>query len=158
MSNNEFYSQVNVPFSWELKPGVSKVTSEDSSIDISHFTVKLAPPPCLSKSDRFCVNNLQGVLNVPPCQLRPKPTRSSAKKGNVNSQDDPFVAAYRKCTEQSADDSTDDENDASSGTTMRTRKNICTLSCKYSCTVSSDNVVRVSQCLKEKAKADSDSV
>ncbi|PPR92535.1 hypothetical protein GOBAR_AA28138 [Gossypium barbadense] len=137
MSNNEFYSQVNVPFSWELKPGVSKVTSEDSSIDISHVT---------------------GVLNVPPCQLRPKPTRSSAKKGNVNSQDDPFVAAYRKCTEQSADDSTDDENDASSGTTMRTRKNICTLSCKYSCTVSSDNVVRVSQCLKEKAKEDSDFV
>lgn len=158
MSKNEFYSQVNVPFSWELKPGVSKVTSEDSSIDRSHVKLKLPPPPRLSKSDRLCVNNSQGVLNVPPCQLRPKPTRSSAKKGNVNNQDDPFVAAYRKCTEHSADDSTGDENDASSGTTMWSRKNICTLSCKYSCTVSGNNVVRVSQCWKEKAKEDSDHV
>ena len=98
MSHNEVYSKVNVPFSWELKPGVSKVTDEEGSIDIRHVTVNLHPPPRLSKSARFYVEDLQGVL--PPCQLQPLP-RSSAKKGNVNKQEDPFVAAYRKCTEYS---------------------------------------------------------
>ncbi|XVE95062.1 hypothetical protein REPUB_Repub02eG0064100 [Reevesia pubescens] len=134
----------------QLKPGVSKVTREEgSSIDIRHVTVHLPPPPCLSKSARFCVDDLQGVL-PPLCQLQPLP-RSSAKKGNANKQDDPFVAAYRKCTEYCINGKldTDDKNDACK---TRTKKNMFTLSCKNSCTVSSGNVVRVSQCSKEKAK------
>ncbi|XVF36458.1 hypothetical protein REPUB_Repub19eG0060400 [Reevesia pubescens] len=151
MSHNEVYSQVNIPFSWELKPGVSKVTHEEGSIDIRHVTVNLPPPPRLSKSARFCVDDLQGAL-LPPCQLQPPP-RSSAKKSNANNnkQEDPFVAAYRKCTECciSGKFGTDDKNDACK---TKTKKNMFTLSCKYSCTVSSDNVVRISQCLKEKAK------
>ncbi|XWS21320.1 hypothetical protein CRYUN_Cryun30bG0045500 [Craigia yunnanensis] len=148
MSHNEVYSQVNVPFSWELKPGFSKVTHEEGSIDIRHVTVNFPPPPRLSKSARFCVYDLQGVLS--PCQLQPPP-RSSAKKGNVNKQEDHFVAAYRKCTEYSINGKLDidDKND---DCRTRTKKNMFTLSCKYSCTVSSNNVVRVSQCLKEKAK------
>ena len=137
MSHNEVYSQVNVPFSWELKPGVSKVTHE-GSIDIRHVTVNLPPPPRLSKSARFCVYDLQGVLS--PCQLQPSP-RSSAKKGNVNKQEDPFVAAYRKCTEYSINGKLDidDKND---DCRTRTKKNMFTLSCKYSCSVSSNNVVK----------------
>ncbi|KAK8623438.1 hypothetical protein V6N13_118323 [Hibiscus sabdariffa] len=87
-----------------------------------------------------------GVLNLPPS------TRSSARKGNVNKQDDPFVSAYRKFTEYSIDKlCTDDEIDAYSDT-VRTRENTFTLSCKYSCSVSRDNAVCVSHCLKEKAK------
>ncbi|XVE70226.1 hypothetical protein DITRI_Ditri10aG0055900 [Diplodiscus trichospermus] len=148
MSHSEVCSQVNVPFSWELKPGVSKVTHDEGSIDIRHVTVNLPPPPRLSKSARFCFDDLRAVL--PPSQLQP-PLRSSAKKGHVNKQEDPFVAAYRKCTEYSINGKldTDDKND---GCSTRTKKNMFTLSCKYSCTVSGDNVVRMSQCLKEKAK------
>ncbi|GMJ02556.1 hypothetical protein HRI_003924800 [Hibiscus trionum] len=138
MSHNEFYSQVNVPFSWELQPGVSKATSKNgSSTDTSRVTPNLPPPPCLSESARFCLNGS---------------TRSLARKGNVNKRDDPFVAAYRKCTEYSNGEScTDDEIDACSGTNW-TRKNMFTLSCKYSCSVSRDTAVRVSHCSKEKAK------
>ncbi|EOY15659.1 Uncharacterized protein TCM_034657 [Theobroma cacao] len=148
MSHNEVYSHVNVPFSWELKPGVSKVTHEEGSIDLRHISVNLPPPPRLSKSAWFCVDDLQGVL--PPCQLQPLP-RSAAKKGNFNKQEDPFVAAYRKCAEYSINGQlgTDSKNDACRTRTMR---NMCTLLCKYSCTVSSDNEVRVSQCSKEKPK------
>ncbi|KAK8512403.1 hypothetical protein V6N13_083051 [Hibiscus sabdariffa] len=146
MSRNEFYSQVNVPFSWELEPGVSKVTCEDGCTDTSHFALNLPPPPCLSESARFCIYDSQGVLNLPPS------TRSSARKGNVSKQDDPFVSAYRKFTDYSNDKScTNDEIDACSGT-VRTRKNTFTLSCKYSCSVSRDNAVCVSHCSKEKGK------
>ncbi|XVF64224.1 hypothetical protein PTKIN_Ptkin09bG0151400 [Pterospermum kingtungense] len=138
MSHNEAYSHVNVPFSWELKPGVSKAIHDEASIDIRHVTVNLPPPPRLSKSARFSVHDLHGVL--PPSQIQPQ-LRSSTKKGNVNKQEDPFVAAYRKCTEYSINGKldTDDKNDACRART----KNMFTLSCKYSCTVSSNNMGKV---------------
>lgn len=154
MSHNEAYSHGNVPFSWELKPGVSKAIRDEGhgSIDhIRHVVVNLPPPPRLSKSARFSVHDLQGVL--PPCQVQTPQLRSSAKKGNANKQEDPFVAAYRKCTEYSINgklgSGTDDKNDACRA---RSTKNMFTLSCKSSCTVSSNNFVRLYQCLKEKAK------
>ncbi|OMO70851.1 hypothetical protein COLO4_28460 [Corchorus olitorius] len=155
MSQNEIYSQLNVPFSWELKPGVSKVTHEEkgSSIDIRHVRVNLPPPPRLSRSARFCVDELQAVLPPIMSQLEPPPPRSSAKKSSYDSKNDPFVAAYRKCTEWSVNgklgSSDDNKNEACRA---KSKRNMFTLSCKYSCTVSSDNVVRVSQCSKDKAK------
>ncbi|XVF39767.1 hypothetical protein PTKIN_Ptkin01aG0058900 [Pterospermum kingtungense] len=101
MSHNEVYSKVNIPFSWELKPGVSKVTHEEGSIDVRHVTPNLHSPPHLSKtSARFCVADLQGIISPGQLQLQLRP-RSTAKKGNVNKQEDPFAAAYMKCTEYS---------------------------------------------------------
>ncbi|MBA0747264.1 hypothetical protein Gogos_004192 [Gossypium gossypioides] len=137
----------NVPFSWELKPGVSKVTCEERSIGLRHVRVNLPPPPCLSKSARFCVDDLNGVL--PSCQLQTPPS-SSEKKGNANNgnkQEDPFVAAFRKCTEYSTNGKsegrgTDDKVDGTCKT--RNKKNMFILSCKYSCNVSSCNVKSVS--------------
>ncbi|GMI77276.1 hypothetical protein HRI_001396900 [Hibiscus trionum] len=131
---------VNVPFSWEIKPGVSKVTYEEGSIGVA---VNLPPPPCLSKSARFCTNDLDGVL--PPCQLHPPPS-SSEKKVNANNnkkREDPFVEAFRKCTEYTMNGklSTDDKNDTCRN---RTKKNMFILSCKYSCNVRSCNVKSVS--------------
>ena len=37
---SEVYTEVNVPFSWEAKPGVCKVTNQASGISITwHFTI-----------------------------------------------------------------------------------------------------------------------
>ncbi|GMJ15260.1 hypothetical protein HRI_005195200 [Hibiscus trionum] len=133
----------NVPFSWELTPGISKVTYEQGSTGMEHVTVDLPPPPCLSKSARFCVDGLNGVL--PPCQHQPPPS-SSEKKGNANNNnnnskkhEDPFVVAFRKCTEYSMNGklSTDEKNDACKN---RTKKNMFILSCKYSCNVKNASV------------------
>ncbi|KAE8695866.1 Detected protein of unknown function [Hibiscus syriacus] len=134
---------VNVPFSWELKPGVSKVTYEEGDTRMKHVTVNLPPPPCLSKSARFCVNDLTSIL--PLCSV-PTPPSSSEKKSNGNKkkkQEDPFVAAFRKCTEYTMNGklSTDDKNDYCKN---RTKKNMFILSCKYSCNVRSCNDKSVS--------------
>lgn len=144
-NENEFNSQVNIPFSWELKPGVSKVTHEEGNIDAKHVTANLHPHPHrLSKSARFCSNDLQDVLS--PIQLQPPPGSSSAMKGNVNKQEDPFVAAEYSVNSKL---SSDDKNDACKS---RAKKNMFTLSCKYSCTISCGRVLKLSQYSKEKAK------
>ncbi|MBA0745894.1 hypothetical protein Gogos_008453 [Gossypium gossypioides] len=129
---------LNVPFSWELKPGVSKLTCEETSIGVRYATLDLPPPPHLSKNALFCVNDLQGVLRPPPI--------SPVRKGDVNKKEDRFVAAHRKCTKYSMNGKlgTDGEND-----TCRTRtiKDIFTSSCKYSCTICSENNVVKLRCL-----------
>ncbi|MBA0867447.1 hypothetical protein Goshw_030439 [Gossypium schwendimanii] len=129
---------LNVPFSWELKPGVSKLTCEETSIGVRYASLDLPPPPHLSKNALFCVNDLQGVLRPPPI--------SPVRKGDVNKKEDRFVAAHRKCTKYSMNGKlgTDGEND-----TCRTRtiKDIFTSSCKYSCTICSENTVVKLRCL-----------
>ncbi|KAK8601008.1 hypothetical protein V6N13_059246 [Hibiscus sabdariffa] len=136
----------NVPFSWELKPGVSKLTYEEGSIGMKHVTLNLPPPPCLSKSARFCVDGPNGVNILPPCQQHQPPPCGSEKKGNANNnssssrkQEDPFVVAYRKCTEYTMNGklSSDDKNDTCKN---RSKKNMFILSCKYSCNVKSSSV------------------
>ncbi|GKV10410.1 hypothetical protein SLEP1_g21775 [Rubroshorea leprosula] len=138
MSHKEVeYSEVNVPFSWELKPGVSKAKNQEGSIDVLRFTLNLPPPPCASQSARF--NSCEFQKSLPPCIPHPPlSTRGSLKKSTTRKQDDPFVAAYRKCTECSING----KNEANSRTK---KKNIRHMSCKYSCSVSSDNVVRIAQ-------------
>ena len=43
---SEVYTEVNVPFSWEAKPGVCKVTNQASGISITRrFTISKLPPP-----------------------------------------------------------------------------------------------------------------
>lgn len=111
---------LNVPFSWELKPGVSKLTCEETGMGVRCATLDLPSPPRLSKNALFCVNHLQGVLPPPPI--------SPVRKGDVNKKEDRFVAAHRKCTKYSMNGKlgTDGKKD-----TCRTRtiKDMFTSSC-----------------------------
>ncbi|KAF2324228.1 hypothetical protein GH714_010838 [Hevea brasiliensis] len=94
MNQIKAYAKGSVPFSWEKKPGVSKVFNQrfPSEGDL----VKLPPPPCPieSRSPRVSTHDIQ--IPLPPCTFQP-PSRSSSRK-DLRKQDDPFLAAYKECT------------------------------------------------------------
>ncbi|OAY51045.1 hypothetical protein MANES_05G183500v8 [Manihot esculenta] len=140
MNQIKAHPKGNVPFSWEKKPGVSKAISQmfHSEADF----VKLPPPPCLIENQspaRVSTHDIQ--IPLPPCTFQP-PSRSSSRKGGLKKQEDPFLAAYKECTK-----STSDSNKKTGGKLCRNvglRKGMFSLSCKNSCSVRDDNLVRVS--------------
>lgn len=109
-------------FSWEEKPGVSKVlerkTTEEQNYnyfsgtddggdgsgvgdDTSHTLklIKLPPPPGPPEKYRTSFrNDLQ--IPPPPCAFFQPPLRCSSRKKN----DDPFLIAYKECTKSSRKD------------------------------------------------------
>ena len=93
MSFHGSHSLGNVPFSWENKPGVSKVTPSFEE------PLKLPPPPCSTDSPKLAVHGL--YVPLPPCPFQP-PRRISPKKGMSRREDDPFLAAYMECSLRSA--------------------------------------------------------
>ncbi|KAJ6675963.1 hypothetical protein OIU85_012054 [Salix viminalis] len=130
-------SKANVPFSWEHKPGVSKVTHQEvRPVDTWHFRLKLPPPPRASKSTRFPSDDNLQALSTPS---------SSFKKG-FRIQEDPFWRAYKKCTRSPINGRLTRDGKADRGRPKTLRKNAgSSLSCKYSCPVAGDNLVRMSQ-------------
>uniref|UniRef100_A0A5B7BYG1 Uncharacterized protein n=1 Tax=Davidia involucrata TaxID=16924 RepID=A0A5B7BYG1_DAVIN len=137
MSNNKVHSQGNVPFSWENKPGVSKVTRHDCPTDEGHFKVKLPPPPCPTENVRVSFHDLQ--IPLPPCAFQP-PSRSSSKRG-LRKEDDPFLTAYKECTKSTRKGKLSTKKD---GVGFGIRKNMSIFSCKQSCSVRDDNMIKVS--------------
>ncbi|KAI3417382.1 uncharacterized protein J3R85_014510, partial [Psidium guajava] len=141
----------NVPFAWENKPGVSKATTrsdrEDSPLlppieDRRQFPTKLPPPPCRTVD---CVREMRIPLPLPPCIFQP-PTRSSSKKGGKKQDDDPFLAAYKECTKGTKAGhrhKSSKHDDGRLGFGLR-KHVIANFSCKRSCSVRDDNLVRVS--------------
>ncbi|KAG5391747.1 hypothetical protein IGI04_021710 [Brassica rapa subsp. trilocularis] len=94
-NNHEFdqTSKAKVPFSWELKPGISRRKNR-SGRDL--LQCKLTPPPCPDAD--YSEEVLHSPLVV--CPFTPTNSRSSLssfRKKNV----DPFLEAYRKCLENS---------------------------------------------------------
>ncbi|KAA8528440.1 hypothetical protein F0562_035795 [Nyssa sinensis] len=97
MSNNKVHLQGNVPFSWENKPGVSKITCHDCPADEGHFKVKvLPPPPCPPENIAAKASYHDLQIPLPPCPFQP-PSRSSSRRG-IRKEDDPFLTAYKECT------------------------------------------------------------
>ncbi|KAL5847184.1 hypothetical protein ACOSQ3_010708 [Xanthoceras sorbifolium] len=152
---------INVPFSWEIKPGVSKLkklmTPGQEGIERWHLTLDQLPsPPCPpSKGSR--ANNVyandQDQLQVP---LYLCPFQSPMSKRVVGKkEDDPFLVAYRKCTElygASGKLSSDQHHDYGKIDARRSKKikmmknmSMYVLSCKYSCAVTTDTSLRMSQ-------------
>lgn len=139
-SSSRAHSRGTIPFSWENKPGVSKVTypTEGDDDDLVH---KLPPPPCPSdqKAAKISVHDFQ--IPLPPCAF-PPPSRSSSTKGLRKHEDDPFLAAYKECTKSSR---------PAKGKSFKShvqsafRKNMLVFSCTRSSSVRDDNLVRISQ-------------
>ncbi|KAF8023076.1 hypothetical protein BT93_F0539 [Corymbia citriodora subsp. variegata] len=150
----------NVPFAWENEPGVSKAISrsdrEESSLppsikDRRRFPTKLPPPPCpMMDGSRVSVAR-EMWIPLPPCTFQP-PRTSSSKKGSkkgAKKQDDdhdPFLAAYKECTESTKVGhrhklSKHDGGGLRSGLRKHVLANF---SCKRSSSVRDDNLIRVS--------------
>ncbi|THU74152.1 hypothetical protein C4D60_Mb04t30330 [Musa balbisiana] len=92
MSLHKSHSLVNIPFSWENQPGISKITphAEQSS---AQKHVRLPPPPCQSDSPKLSAHGI--YVPLPPCAFQPPPRQILTKK---EEGEDPFLAAYRECT------------------------------------------------------------
>lgn len=147
-------SDRNVPFAWENKPGVSKVTttsdreelpSPPSIEDRRRFPTKLPPPPC-PMMDGSRVSMAQEMqIPLPPCTFQ-SPRRSSSKKGAKKQDDDPFFAAYKECTKSTKvghRHKLSKHDDGGLGFGLR-KHMLANFSCKRSCSVRDDNLVRVS--------------
>lgn len=139
--NYKVHSKGNVPFSWENKPGVSKITPTKNCAT-GGFSPKLPPPPCLvpEKAKGAAFHHLQ----IPP----PPPLLRSSSRRGFNKQDDPFLIAYKECTKSSRKGNKFlggfSKDDFGFGMKNK-KKNKSIFSCKNSCSVMEDNVIKVSQ-------------
>lgn len=148
-----------VPFSWENKPGVSKAITRqrqhscDGDGDKHHLFSKLPPPPCPEgSSGRFSTNKVLHDIQIPlpPCAFQPPPpprppSRSSSRKGLMmmnmmkHHDQDPFLVAFKECTKTSS------SRKSTKLLPKNSYKGMFNFSCKRSCSVRHDNLVRVSQ-------------
>lgn len=131
------YSKGNVPFSWEKKPGVSKITTT-KNYDTGDFSPKLPPPSCPvpEKSKVAPLHHLQ--IPLPPCNFQPPlHSRSSFRRIFKKRDYDPFYMAYKECTKTSR------KGKDGFGFEMKNNKkknSMSTFSCKKSCSVMENSI------------------
>ena len=111
MSHRKVYSQGNIPFAWEDKPGISKATHQDcpKSFRVQALDLTTSSSSSLS-SNKQQFNSHHHPISVstttamkiplPPCPaLSQPPSRSSSAKGlKWQDQQDPFLLAFKECT------------------------------------------------------------
>jgi len=121
--NDEENNIVHVPFSWEHKPGLSKVTTHGHN----GSSLVLQPPPCSSSDHRHKVEEESQILCAVQTSLRISSFRMETQK-----EEDPFVEAYKKCTQSPFlhQHSSRVQKNIRSWPTIRKYVNI--LSCKHS--------------------------
>ncbi|CAA3007005.1 Hypothetical predicted protein [Olea europaea subsp. europaea] len=147
--SKKVHSQGNVPFSWENKPGVRKITPQEYDIhnhDHCFAPPKLPPPPCPPENGRVSFHDMQ--IPLPPCAFQQLSRCSS--RNSLEKFDDPFLIAYKECTKSTRKGKTTScagrEDDKGFGLI---KKNVSVsgsvFSCKKSCSVREDSIVRLSQ-------------
>ncbi|KAK2452661.1 hypothetical protein P8452_00383 [Trifolium repens] len=137
--NDIYYEgKINVPFSWEYKPGLSKVTTPNN-YHTNHATstkLVLQPPPCsLSKSHHHRFRDEEKHIPVDLCAVQSTLLRISSFKleSKYQKEEDPFVEAYKNCTKSPfivQEQNRDKKNNGFNWPSLRKYMHI--LSCKYS--------------------------
>ncbi|KEH39999.1 hypothetical protein MtrunA17_Chr1g0152201 [Medicago truncatula] len=142
-----------ISFSWEKKPGIPKESVNTNGENLiqreNEFLPKLPLPPISSlegaTTPRKLVHDFQ--IPLPPCAFQPPYYRTSSKKGIWVQDDDPFLAAYKECTKSQKSGKRDKKMSrpgSSSFCESRLVKNMSFFSCKRSCNVRDNNLVRIS--------------
>lgn len=153
MTHRKVHSQGSIPFLWEAKPGISKVTNQDCAKDYRSQALDLtsskSSPP--SKAQQFSllsdgsklVPAANDLLKIPPppCLSQP-PSRSSSAKG-LRWQEDPFLLAYKECTKPVKKGKDNEDNKKRSKVIMKSM--FMYFSCKNSCEVREDNFMKLTQ-------------
>ncbi|KAL6296098.1 hypothetical protein ACE6H2_004240 [Prunus campanulata] len=145
-------SRACVPFSWENEPGMSKIVTVvhdhrdhkvlSEHLNMEHLTLKLRPPPCLStspgRSARFMVVDRQ--TRLPLCSIQPSLRLNSFRLigGGVKKEEDPFLAALMKCKAKNP-------NSPAGNYGEKKVKTMFSFSCKYSCGVREDSIIKMPQ-------------
>ncbi|CAL0305777.1 unnamed protein product [Lupinus luteus] len=135
--NDVYYQQrvINVPFSWEYKPGFSKVTPELSNNNtLRRRNLVLKPPPSKTTIQKLRVHD---TLESPfvLCSVQPPSLMrvNSYPTGSLKNED-PFIEAYKKCT---SSPSMVSKSEKCNGYWPNIMKYLHILSCKYSTDVMS---------------------
>lgn len=137
-----YEGNIKVPFSWEYKPGFPKVNHHN--FDTNHDTkLVLQPPPCsLSKTFPHRDGEKQIPVDLSAIQRTLLRVSSFKMKSRSQKNEDPFVEAYKKCTNIPfivQGQNRDQKSNHSSW--FNFRKHMHFLSCKYSDDVSNHRVV-----------------
>lgn len=158
MSQPKDHSARKITFSWEKKPGVSKLTSSISTttygenlITKEHheFLAKLPPPPC-TPEEATHKNSLYDLqIPLPPCAFQPPFYRTSSKRGLWVQDKDPFVEAFKECTKNQKSAKVNKKKVIKDGIESRVRKSMSFFSCTRSCTVHDTNLVTISHLDKD---------
>ncbi|KAF1893872.1 hypothetical protein Lal_00002412 [Lupinus albus] len=127
--NDVYFQQkvINVPFSWEYKPGFSKVTPElFNNNTIRHRNFVLQPPPSKNTVHKLQVHDTtQGPFVL--CSVQPSSLmRINSFPTKSLKNDDPFIEAYKKCT------SSPSKSKKYNGSWPNIMKYLHILSCKHS--------------------------
>ncbi|XP_062101576.1 uncharacterized protein LOC133807328 isoform X2 [Humulus lupulus] len=101
MSHRKVYSQGSIPFSWEDKPGISKVATQ-ADLNPRDYRVKALDLTSSASSISIddpssAYSDLKLKIPLPPCPKSQPPSRSNSAKG-LKWQEDPFLLAYKECT------------------------------------------------------------
>lgn len=133
-------TQGSIPFSWENRPGVCKDGQDNlamasrSVVEHDNFYTKDETRVSLHRNSSTKEGNTDKAIShdiglpLPPCAFHQPSLKSSSRRIK---DDDPFLMAYKECTKSNK-----------KGTL--TRKNSLLGSCKLSCNVRDDSIVRVS--------------
>ncbi|KAF4375181.1 hypothetical protein F8388_017327 [Cannabis sativa] len=133
MSHRKVYSQGSIPFSWEDKPGISKVAQQNPRVQALDLTSSPSPSPSISNTNNDLVKL---KIPLPPCPTPSQPpSRSNSAKG-LKWQEDPFLLAYKECTKP--------QKKGNNKKASKVRKTMFMyFSCKSSCDVRNENFVKL---------------
>ena len=133
MSNyacNDIYCQehINVPFSWEYKPGLSKVTHQLSNNDTRRSNLVLQPPPYRTRGNKLRVEDTESPFI---CAVHPSSLRISSFRMENPKEEDPFIEAYKKCTKSPSMLKRSRKSQKNNGSWPSVLKYMHILSCKH---------------------------
>ncbi|TKY57920.1 hypothetical protein E2542_SST14974 [Spatholobus suberectus] len=152
MSQPRDHSARRITFSWEKKPGVSRVTSTTHGETLipkeQEFLAKLPPPPCTPEEVTYKNPLHDFQIPLPPCAFQPPFYRTSSKRGLWVQDKDPFLAAFKECT-KNQESAKVNKKSIKDGIESRVRKSMSFFTCSRSCTVHDNSLLRISHLDKD---------